>query len=388
MKADYKTAMQVVVNSLRHYHQIETQVEETSGIDFFPSNTVVSADKPTAYTLRFNPKVQTLLALYNLALNRTCDTSEAILRYALFHACLEMDDYTQARAHLDAFRRETDRFHLSALSDEQRENAGAQLLIQLYFLLFHESFHIILRHHPEQRSVAFDTTARLLLDIKAEWEDGLSLISEEELLHHPKTREHLSNMIPRELPEAERQLMEETLYKQLSSNSFTPAYIDRVLRDDSTLVEEITCDRQAWLNLLSILRADGATGQDLLQIHLWMFAVFNAMDFNKVLQSQFVPSYHGRAPYDGMRVVLRHKAFKALLRQYSPEVSKLIKSEYLDLNTGLESVYRSAIVALFRHADGLAGLYAKHQAGISIPDFAQLRQLEDEMEHHISSVAL
>lgn len=388
MKADYKTVLQVVVNSLRYYQQIEAQVEETDGIDFFPSNTVESSAQPTAYTLRFNPKVQTLLALYNLALNRTCDTSEAILRYALFHACLEMDDYTQARAHLDAFCRETGRLHLSALSDEQRENAGAQLLIQLYFLLFHESFHIILRHHPEQRPVAFDTTTRLLLDIKTEWEDGQSLISREELLHHPKTRKHIANMIPQELSEAERKLMEDRLYRELSANHYSPAYIDRVLRDDKPLLEEITCDRQAWLNLLFILQGDGATGQDLLQIHLWMFAVFNAMDFNRVLQLQFVPSYHGKMPYNDMRVVLRHKAFKALLRQYSPEVSKLIKSEYLDFNEGLESVYRSAIVALFRHADGLASLYAKHQSGISIPDFAQLRQLEDEMAQHISAIGL
>ena len=385
MKADYKIPLQVVVNSLHHYHQIEAQVEETDGIDFFPGNVVESADKSATYTLRFNPKVQTLLALYNLALNRTCDTGEAILRYALFHACLEMDDYTQARTHLDAFRRATVGLHLS---DEQRENAGAQLLIQLYFLLFHESFHIILRQHPEQRPVAFDTTARLLLDIKTEWEDGQSLISREELLQHPKTREHIANMIPRELSEAERKLMEYMLYRELSANDYSPACIDRVLRDDKPLLEEITCDRQAWLNLLFILQGDGAVGQDLLQIHLWMFAVFNAMDFNRVLQLQFVPSYHGKVSYDDMRVVLRHKAFKALLRQYSPEVSRLLKSEYLDLNEGLESVYRSAIAALFRHADGLASLYAKHREGISMPDFAQLRQLENEMTQHISAIGL
>ena len=40
MKADYKIPLQVVVNSLHHYHQIEAQVEETDGIDFFPGNVV------------------------------------------------------------------------------------------------------------------------------------------------------------------------------------------------------------------------------------------------------------------------------------------------------------------------------------------------------------
>ncbi len=380
MKVDYRTALQVVVNSLRHYHHIETRVEETDGMDFFPGNTVESSKEISAYTLRFNPKVQTVLTLYNLALNHACNTGEAILRYALFHACLEMDDYAQARIHLDAFRQEISRLHLSALSEEEKENLSAQLLIQLYFLLFHESFHLILHRHPEQRSLTSDTTTQLLLDIKSEWEDGLSLVSEEELLNHPKTHRHLCNMIPQELSEAERQSLEENLYEQLSAGGLSPAYIDRVLREDKTLMEEISCDRQAWLNLLPLFQEDGATEQDILQIHLWMFAVFNAMDFNKVLQAQFVPSLHGKVPYEGMRVVLRHKAFKTLLRQYSPEVYQLIKSEYLDLNDGLESVYRSAVMALYRHADGLASLYAKHQAGYSVPNFAQLRQLEKEME--------
>ena len=51
-----------------------------------------------------------------------------------------------------------------------------------------------------------------------------------------------------------------------------------------------------------------------------------------------------------MRMVLRHKAFKALLRQYNPEVYKLLKSEYLDLSYELEAIYSSAVTALHRHA--------------------------------------
>lgn len=80
-----------------------------------------------------------------------------------------------------------------------------------------------------------------------------------------------------------------------------------------------------------------------------------------------------------MRVVLRHKAFKALLRHYNPEVYKLLKGEYLDLNNGLEAVFRSAVMALHRHGEGLAGLYAKYQSGCSHPDFVRLNELDKEM---------
>ena len=379
----YKTPLQVVVNSLWHYHRIEAQVEETRGADFFPE-TELSGD--TDVLLRFNPKSQVILALYNLAMDRGCDTGEAIVRYALFHASLETDQYALARAHLDGFRKEVSRLGLTSISDDAREEANAQLLIQLYFTLFHESFHIILHHRPDERRTALATTRELLLDIKTEWEDGLSLVSEEELLNHPKTRQRMDALIPKELPEFERQAMKAFLWEQMSANRLSPDYIDLVLQSDPTLVEEITCDRQAWLNLISILQDDGVTDQDLLQIHLWVFIVFNAVDFNKFLQAQFTPTFHGRDDYDGRRVVLRHKAFKALLRQYSPDVYRLLKSDYLDLQSGLEAIYRSSVMALHRYADDLAQLYNRYREGATHPDFAQYHRLNEEMSEATQAI--
>ena len=376
MKVDYKTPLQVTVRSLQHYHQIEAQVEETRGTDFFPESEISEGN---GTVLRFNPKVQAVLALYNLAMGRGCDTGEAVVRYVLFHAALETDRYDVARIHLDGFREEVAKLGLAGLPDEAHEETGAQLLLQLYFILFHESFHIILRHHPDERRTALATTRELLLDIRAEWEDGLSLVGEEELLNHPKPRQHIEAMIPKGLPGSERQAMKELLWKQLSANRISPEYIGPVLQSDPTLVEEIACDRQAWLNLLPLLQGDGATEQDILQAHLWLFVVFNAMDFNKFLQAQFIPSFHGRDNYDGMRVVLRHKAFKALLRQYSPDVYQLLKSDYLELQSGLEAIYRSSVMALYRYADNLAQLYAGYQQGTARPDFAQYRRLNEEM---------
>ena len=199
MRVDYKPPLQVTVRSLRHYHQIETQVEETRGTDFFPEAEISGE---TGYVLRFNPKVQAILALYNLAMSRGCDTGEAVVRYVLFHAALETDRYDLARVHLDGFREEVARLGLAGLPDDVREEAGARLLLQLYFILFHESFHIILHHHPDERRAALETTRKLLLDIKAEWEDGLSLVSEEELLNHPKTtvRQQALSRIHRQSP--------------------------------------------------------------------------------------------------------------------------------------------------------------------------------------------
>ena len=122
MKVDYKTPLQVTVRSLQHYHQIEAQVEETRGTDFFPESEISEGN---GTVLRFNPKVQAVLALYNLAMGRGCDTGEAVVRYVLFHAALETDRYDVARIHLDGFREEVAKLGLAGLPDEAHEETGA-----------------------------------------------------------------------------------------------------------------------------------------------------------------------------------------------------------------------------------------------------------------------
>lgn len=364
---------------MRHYHHISVQPEEVDGTDFFPSVHSDEAAHATTCALRFNPKVQTVLALYNLSMQRSVNTGDAIIHYVLFHAFLEVDDYDGASCHLAAFRQQLASVLSPSLTAEEQEEANAQVLLQLYFILFHESFHIILRQAPRTYKTAIDTTHELLRDIAAELDDMHASISNEELFSHPKTRQHLHAMIPDELPEEARCMMETNIRENLSQDYLNSAYIAQVLESDPTLVEEITCDRQAWLNLVPILQADGATDADLLSVHLWMFTVLNAMDFNKVLQNQFIPAQHDRSHYDGYRVLLRHKAFKTLLRQYHAEIEKTITTEYLDLHKGLESIFRSSVMALERYADDLRQIYSRHQAGNHQPDFVRHRRLENEI---------
>lgn len=386
MKVDYKTPLQVVANSMRHYHHISVQPEEVDGSNFFPSVHSDEAEHATTCALRFNPKVQTVLALYNLSMQRSVNTGDAIVHYVLFHAFLEVDDYDGASRHLAAFRQQLASLITTSLTAEEQEEADAQVLLQLYFILFHESFHIILRQDPKTYKAAIDTTHELLRDIAAELDDMHASISNEELFSHPKTQKHIHALIPDELSEEARCEVEANIRENLSHDYLNSAYIAHVLESDPTLVEEITCDRQAWLNLIPILQAEGATDADLLSFHLWIFTVLNAMDFNKVLQNQFIPAQHDHSHYDGYRVLMRHKAFKALLRQYHAEIEKTITTEYLDLHKGLESIFRSSVMALERYADDLRQIYSRHQAGNHQPDFARHRRLENEMSEAAKSL--
>lgn len=383
MNIDHSHIFQQIAGSLRHYYGIQAVPETARGADMFPESRTVTTGGRTEYAIRFNPKVQTLLALYNLAMSDGADIGETVCRYALFHAFLELDDYEAAYRHLGTFIQEVQRLRLDRRTREQREDARGQILVQLYFIMLHESFHIIFRHSPESGKMAAETTRELLRDMKDELVDQLSLITDDELLSHPKTQKHLSALIPPALPREEREAMMAQMRGEMKTHPYSTDYIDRLISgSDDVLLEELACDRQAWLNFTDMTASDGCSAEDLLQFHLWFFVVFCAMDFNHALLSQYRPALHARYRYDGRRVVMRHNAFKTLLRQYNPDVYRLINHQYLELHKGLEAIFRTAVLGIYKYQEDFIRLHALYQertVNPVLPDIRKLRQLEVEM---------
>lgn len=381
MKINYQTALHNIAESLRLYHHLDVDIKEVYGSDFFPSNEVgTDSENVETFRLRFNPKVLTILALYNLSMEYGYDTGNAVIHYALFHAYLEVHNYAGAERHLQGFRKEVLALPIAKRSEEETNNANFQLTVQLLFILFHESFHLILHHEPSNRQIAHDITLSLLRDIKEELEYHMSLFSEKELQNHPEIKASIDRMIPKDLSFVERFTMRIAISKYGKENAFTPAFIEEAIQKDTVLMEEISCDRQAWLNLLPLFENDGMSNQDVLQLHLWVFTVFNAMDFNKRLLSNYVPALYEKYHYDGRKVLLRHKAFKALLRQYSPDVDKIIKKEYVELHKGLEAIYRSSIMAFKNFGQDMAEIYACYRKGFQLPDIKRHAELTRAME--------
>lgn len=166
MRVDYKTPLQVITHSLQHYHQITIQTEEVGGMNFFPTTGIGMTSNGSAVNiLRYNPSMRVLLTLYNAALEPESYTGEAIIHYALFQACMETAHYPEARIHLDAFRQEVSRFHRSPRSAEEQEACEGRLLIQQYFTLYHEAFHLVWHRYPDMGNEAKERTRQLLLDM-------------------------------------------------------------------------------------------------------------------------------------------------------------------------------------------------------------------------------
>lgn len=380
MNRNYEQVLQQIANSIHHYYDIEVGSEIVRGCEFFPECKNIVSGGEVARILRFNPKVETVLALYNRAMEHGQEIGETVTRYALFHAFLELDDYDSARRHLEAFREEVCRLKLNCQRKESRKDASGRILLQVYFTLFHESFHIVFNHSPELKALAIETTRELLRDMKVELEDQLSTITPEELLSHAKTQEQIETLIPQELPQEMREAMREQMLGEMGQHPYSTAYIDSLISgDDEPLLEELSCDRQAWLNFCTMAEGDGCTADDLLQFHLWFYTVFCAMDFNHNLLSQYRPVVHDGYTYDARRIVLRHGAFKTLLRQYHPEVYRLTKGHYLERHKGLASIFRTATLGIFWYHEDFVRLRELHASGFRLPDFQKIRQLEDEM---------
>lgn len=103
------------------------------------------------------------------------------------------------------------------------------------------------------------------------------------------------------------------------------------------------------------------------------------MNFNYNLQSQYRPSLYVKYKRDSPRLVFRHQAFKTLLRQYYPDAYRLVTTQYLDLNKGLEAIFRTSILGIFKYQNEFVLLQQIYQDKSNQPDLHRLQQLEKEM---------
>ena len=109
MKVNYDTILQQISNSLQVYYGLNVCTKIFNGIDVFPRYEEEIIDGSKSYTIVFNPKVISILSIYNHAMIEGGDVGDAINRYALFNAFMELDDYDNARKQLKLFRQEVAR---------------------------------------------------------------------------------------------------------------------------------------------------------------------------------------------------------------------------------------------------------------------------------------
>lgn len=379
MKKLYDSFCETLKRSLSYCNGVEVIIDEMYGAMLFPEN-LVKKEKGSN-TIRFNEKVEVVLALYNLAMANKINTGGAIVEYVLFQSFMDQDNYTYAQICLDNFKQELK----SAMSAKLENNDFLQLVpLQIYFLLNHEAAHIIFSEKPASRKAELVQTRELLRDIKSNMEHLRSKFSVDEILKDLLLKKHIDANVPQMLPENLKAELRKQIEANLKNTPYTPDYVGEVADgSDEAFLEELSCDRVAWLTILNILQNDNATNEDILQVTLSFYVTLASMEFNKVLQSEYIPALHDKYKYDGCRVFLRQNALKALLRQYTPEVDKLYKHQFMDMTEGLEQILQIVFKSIQAKNEELGILY-RNAGKSTIPKHKEIRRLNADMQDFVS----
>lgn len=342
---------------------MEVTVDEMHGSDIFPENVTSEAGGKNEYVIRFNDNVDVLLALYNRLMMDKIDTGKAIIEYVLFQACMVRENYSLAQTCLDNFKNQLATLTISKMDDEMAKNQYELICSQIYLLLIHEASHLLFTHRPTTKEAEMLQTKELLQDMK---EDLDSFRNQDD------GSRGLMGLVMR----IGKKILERT--------SYNVKYLESVINgDEKKLIEELSCDRVAWLTMLNVLHQNNEDGNVILQMNLYFYIALSAMEYNKVLQSQYIPSYHGKVKYEGRKVLLRQNALKSLLRQYSPEANELYRHQCADLTKGIGKILPQSFMAMYSKQSIIKELYS-NASGIVRPNHKERSRLNAEMQGVVS----
>lgn len=377
----YDNMAQFVIKSLKEQYGLDVRLNEMYGADFFPLNEE-PAEGTKFYTIQFNRKVEELFELYNLALLDEQDTSKAIPHYVLFHAFLDIFDFEGAKRHLTFFKE-----NLLVYNHKYTEENEIRTTTQILFTLLHEGYHILFHHDPKLKAQTLDSEKERMKDLRELLSNQLSSLFYDELMSHPKTQTRLKSLIPSAIPEEIGKDMVMNMSIAMTANSLIPNdFIPLISGEDEIFLEELSCDRMAWLYILEVLKGAQSAEEDIMQIHLWLYVALNAMQYDWFLQTQYRKIKHNRV-YHPKAVVIRQKSYKTLIRHYLNIIKEdRIHKEYMHIADQLEKIYRETVMTMFRFQEDLCKLYTKNDR--KCIDKKMRIALQDEMNKTIQSLIL
>lgn len=370
-----ETSTAFVQRLFKEQYELDIHLEKMYGTDFFPQTHVKQENGEFDYVIRYNKSLEVLLKLYNAVLLNDNDTSQAIIEYVLFFSCLETDEYVKAEKHLNAFQTE-----LAKLTIEHIDENEEQIATQVLFVLLHEAYHVVFRYKPEVRLKALSSEQDRLADIQAEWADISQTMTSNEIVSHPEILKRIRNLRSSMLSKNERDELEQILsrnMKWLEADDFEAI----LQRKEDAFLEELACDNYAWTYIMELMKSENASFETKLQLHNYMFAALNAMDFDHAFHSWYIPVKHNYIHYDGKKVIIRHKSFKSLVRHFLLiEDEKERRTDYLHLTDQIEKIFQETMMSMVKYHDELAVLYSDEERTV---DSAWHDRLVNEMDEII-----
>ena len=207
MKETYRSLANTLERSMAQCNGMNVSVEDSFGSSLFPENSNEARTKGKLNQIFLNDKVDVILALYNLAMNRKVDTGRAVVEFVLFQSFMEQENYEQAQKCLAAFESELYDLHLEDTTAEEVEQESGVIAMQVYFLLSHEAAHVIFSNNERSKQAELRQTRYLMHDLKTEMEDLRARYDVKDIVNDPRVQRHIWAVVPESLSAAEKEMI-------------------------------------------------------------------------------------------------------------------------------------------------------------------------------------
>lgn len=321
-----------------------------------------------------------LMTLYNMVLLERKATSKAIIHFMLFYAYLEAGAYNRAEEHLRAFQKE-----VSGCKWETNEEGKIRLFVQVLFCMLHESYHLLLHYKPEIKEQSLNQEIKRQKDIQEEWEHlWQSAGDKEKKFIIAETKRNMNILIPSDLPSEMKSEMETDVPKEVESNLLRANDYDELIKGNNpVLLEELICDRLAWVYIMEHFKTLGIEEDELLQLHSWAYISLNALDMDKAYNLWYRPRQNLRNQYDIKEVLLRHKSYRSLARHYITTDGAEPSAKYRQINSQVEEIFKEMSRNLYMNRDELIKLYQRKDEDF---DNDREKTLRNEMNRIVASI--
>lgn len=229
--------------------------------------------------IRFNPKLQSFLTLYNLMMQLEDIDSECVTLFRLYNLYLDNDAYSLAESILRQLEHELDSFVRQLRSVDIR-SVKQSVEIQMLFFLLHEIGHAVVYHKSEVRQ-------QLLEDAKK----SVKFFSDIQTDHIPeKMKDYLRTFVPNGLP---KELQQETLdgiYTTYIKHWKEIYDFSRYLQPENEwMLEECACDHFAWQRaFVQYMEKVGISGEAVMRCNIDLQLTLHIYNYDKAIESVFV----------------------------------------------------------------------------------------------------
>ena len=362
-------------------------LKEEYGTKIFPYMSTIRGRRCIRYWIEFNPRIEVVLSLYNIAVISDINIGVAIAYYILFYECLSLDRYCHARLFFTRFTEEIQRLRLKERMEEMGYETNGFIRYQVLFTLFHEISHEYYRQFSNCHATATATSKRVMESLKGPYTE----IFTEENFAKGMMRDDVKNFILSQIPEGSsdeeiKRIVEEhvALYHYLTDLA---AYIDQLTSDkDKQFLDEISCDRNAFIIFMRWAKKRHLPDDMVSLLHDILYVAVNAMDNVKVLQTYCNPPRGNKdMPYDPRQIVLRQRALVTNKLVFLGKKYKDVDEYYKELNTTLETLMTTALSTMRRHEKLICGILERRENN-RLVDSAMLVVLRQKMEDLVSGL--